>query len=432
MGDGLNLGAQSVGARGVLVLCLLLLANILNFVDRLLPSVLVESIRHDLHLKDTEIGLIGGLAFAVIYSFSGVGIARIADRSSPRLVIALSLGLWSIATAVSGLAQNFVQLFLARATVAAGEAGSTPAAHALIAGTYPRDRRSFVMAVFSLGVPIGAMLGLTMGGWINDAFNWHVAFFVVGLPGLLLALSIRLFVPDPPRQALAARSEDKFWSTIRSLFALRCFRHMVTACSLFGIGSYSLNIFTAAFLIRTHHLTATKAGAAFGFAFGMGGFLGTVVGGALADWLGRRDVRWRLGVPAVGVLISVPAAFVTFTSSSLTVSVACLMLTYLFGLAYYAPTFACLQSLVPDRVRATAAGILLFFLTLIGASVGPWLVGFTSDMLAPQYGVFSLRYAMLLVPVTMLWSALHFYLAARALPADLVVCKATEEKYALI
>ena len=132
-------------------------------------------------------------------------------------------------------------------------------------------------------------------------------------------------------------------------------------------------------------------------------------------------MRWRLGVPALGVLISVPAAFVTFTSPSLTIAVICLMLTYLFGLAYYAPTFACLQSLVPDQVRATAAGILLFFLTLIGASVGPWVVGFTSDMLAPQYGALSLRYAMLLVPVTMLWSALHFYLAARAFPADLAL-----------
>ena len=421
------MGAQSLGARGVLVLCLLLFANILNFVDRLLPSVLVESIRHDLHLKDTEIGLIGGLAFAVIYSFAGVGIARIADRSSPRWVIAISLGLWSFATAVSGLAQNFTQLFLARASVAAGEAGSTPAAHALIAGTYPRDRRSSVMAIFSLGVPIGAMLGLTMGGWINDALNWRAAFFVVGLPGLALAVLIRLFVPDPPHQVSAGRSVDKFWSTLRSLFALRCFRHMVAACSLFGVGSYSLNIFTAAFLIRTHHLTATRAGAAFGFAFGVGGFLGTVVGGTLADWLGQRDVRWRLGVPALGVLISVPAAFVAFTSPSLTVAVICLMLTYLFGLAYYAPTFACLQSLVPDRARATAAGILLFFLTLIGASVGPWLVGFMSDMLAPQYGVLSLRYAMILVPATMLWSALHFFLAARALPADLTL---TSERHA--
>jgi MFS family permease len=182
-----------------------------------------------------------------------------------------------------------------------------------------------------------------------------------------------------------------------------------------------LNIFAVAFLIRTHHLTAARAGAAFGFAFGVGGFLGTVLGGALSDWLGRRDVRWRQGVPALGVLLSAPTMFVAFTTASLTVSVTCLMLTYVFGLAYYAPTFACLQSLVPDRVRATAAGILLFFLTLIGASLGPWLVGFFSDLLAPTYGTLSLRHAMSFLPVTMVWSALHFFLAAKALPKDLAL-----------
>jgi MFS family permease len=153
--------------------------------------------------------------------------------------------------------------------------------------------------------------------------------------------------------------------------------------------------------MRTHHLTAARAGASFGFAFGVGGFLGTVLGGALSDWLGRRDVRWRQGVPAVGVLLSALASFVAFTTSSLTLSVVCLMLTYVFGLAYYAPTFACLQSLVPDRVRATAAGILLFFLTLVGASLGPWLVGFVSDLLAPTYGALSLRHAMSFLPITM-------------------------------
>ena len=411
--------ARLPGIRGSFVLGLLLLVNILNFVDRLLPSVLVEAIRRDLHLKDTQIGLIGGLAFAIIYSFASVGIARIADRWSPRLVIAMSLAVWSFATAVSGVAQNFTQLFLARASVAAGEAGSTPAAHAFIARAYPNERRSLMMAIFSLGVPVGAMLGLTMGGWINDAFNWRAAFFVVGLPGLIVAALIRFVVPEPPRQSLTVDEPERFWTTFRALFAKRTFRQMVYACSLFGVGSYALNIFAAAFLIRTHHLTAARAGASFGFAFGVGGFLGTFLGGALSDWLGRRDVRWRQGVPAVGVLLSAPASFVAFTTSSLTLSVFCLMLTYVFGLAYYAPTFACLQSLVLDRVRATAAGILLFFLTLIGASLGPWLVGFVSDLLAPTYGALSLRHAMSFLPITMVWSALHFYLAARALPKDL-------------
>ena len=201
--------AQSIGIRGTLVLCLLLLVNVLNFVDRLLPSVLVEAIRRDLHISDTQIGLIGGLAFAIIYSFASVGLARIADRWSPRSVVALSLGVWSFATAISGVTQSFAQLFLARASVAAGEAGSTPAAHAIIARVYPPDRRALVMAIFSLGVPIGAMIGLSMGGWvINDALNWRAAFFVVGLPGLVVALLVRWVVPDPPHRSPPGARND--------------------------------------------------------------------------------------------------------------------------------------------------------------------------------------------------------------------------------
>jgi MFS family permease len=194
---------------------------------------------------------------------------------------------------------------------------------------------------------------------------------------------------------------------------------MAAASSLFAIGSYALNVFAAAFLIRIHHVTSAQAGLLFGLAFGLGGFVGTFSGGALGDWLGRRDPRWRQGVPALGLALSAPAALVAFLTPSLALSVACLTLVYFLGLLYLAPTFAAAQSLVPDEIRATVSGVLLFCLTLVGATLGPLLVGFFSDVLAPRYGVMSLRYALSLMPVTMIWSALHFALAARALPADL-------------
>lgn len=410
---------EAIGARGLFVLGLLLFVNILNFIDRLLPSILVEAIRADLHLSDSQIGLMGGVAFAVIYSFATIGLARIADRRSPRMVISLSLAFWSLATAVSGLAQGFLQLFAARAAVAAGEAGSTPAAHALIARVFPSRRRSSVMAIFSLGVPIGAMLGLGLGGWISDALNWRAAFFVVGLPGLAVASVLRFVIPDPPHQSPDDARLTRFSSTLRLLFGMRSFRHMAIASSLFAIGSYALNIFAAAFLIRTHHMTATQAGLAFGLAFGLGGLVGTFAGGMLSDWLGKRDPRWRQGVPAVGLALSAPFSLIAFLTPSRTLAVVCLALTYLSGLLYFAPTFAAAQSLVPDRVRATASGVLLFCLTLIGASIGPSMIGLASDLLAPRHGVLSLRYAMSLLPLTMIWSAVHFLLAARALPADL-------------
>jgi predicted MFS family arabinose efflux permease len=405
--------------RGGLILGLLVFVNILNFLDRLLPSILVEAIRKDLKLSDTQIGLMGGVAFALVYSFGSIWLARVADRRSPRTVISISLAVWSVATAFSGMAQNFVHLLLARSSVAAGEAGSTPAGHSLIARIFPDSSRSMAMAIFSLGVPIGATLGLSLGGWINDALNWRAAFFVAGVPGLVIAALIRFVIPDPPRASPGAPGVVGFFDALRLLFAKRSFRHMAIASSLFAIGSYAMNVFAGAFLIRIHHVTAAQAGLLFGLAFGLGGLIGTFSGGALGDWLGRRDPRWRQGVPAIGLALSAPTALAAFLAPNLAVSVACLTGVYLFGLMYLAPTFAAAQSLVPDEIRATVSGVLLFCLTLVGATVGPLLVGFLSDVLAPRYGALALRYALSLMPVTMLWSALHFALAARALPADL-------------
>ena len=405
--------------KGCLILGLLLFVNILNFLDRLLPSILVEAIKRDLRLTDTQIGLMGGVAFALVYSFGSIWLARVADRHSPRTVMSISLAFWSIATAFSGLAQSFVHLLLARSSVAAGEAGSTPSGHSLIARIFPDSSRSLAMAIFSLGVPIGATLGLSLGGWINDALNWRAAFFVAGVPGLIVAALIRFVIPDPPHSSQGQASVGGFLDTLRLLFAKRSFRHMAIASSLFAVGSYAMNVFAAAFLIRIHHVTSRQAGLLFGLAFGLGGLVGTFSGGALGDWLGLRDPRWRQAVPAIGLALSAPTALVAFLAPNLAVSVACLTGVYLFGLMYLAPTFAAAQSLVPDEIRATVSGVLLFCLTLLGATVGPLLVGFLSDVFAPRYGALSLRYALCLMPLTMIWSALHFGLAARALPADL-------------
>jgi MFS transporter, Spinster family, sphingosine-1-phosphate transporter len=405
--------------RGCLILGLLVTVNILNFLDRLLPSILVEAIKRDLRLSDTQIGLMGGVAFALVYSFGSIWLARVADRHSPRTVMSMSLAFWSIATAISGLAQGFAHLLLARSSVAAGEAGSTPAGHSLIARIFPDSSRSLAMAMFSLGVPIGATLGLSLGGWINDALNWRAAFFVAGVPGLIVAALIRFVIPDPSHSSTGQPRVAGFFDTLRLLFAKRSFRHMAAASSLFAVGSYAMNVFAAAFLIRIHHVTSRQAGLLFGLAFGLGGLVGTFSGGALGDWLGRRDPRWRQAVPAIGLALSAPTALVAFLAPSLAVSVACLIGVYLFGLMYLAPTFAAAQSLVPDEIRATVSGVLLFCLTLLGATVGPLLVGFLSDVLAPRYGAVALRYALSVMPVTMVWSALHFALAARALPGDL-------------
>lgn len=412
-------GLDPYRGKGIYVIALLALINVVNFIDRQLPFILIGSIKEDLQLTDTQIGLMAGLSFAIVYSFAGLPLARLADRGSPRKVLALALGVWSLATAVTGFAQNFLHMVLSRVTVAAAEAGSTPTGHALISRSYRPDKRAIALAIFSCGVPIGSTLGLGLGGYINDMFNWRVAFFIVGLPGILLALLAWFTLPEVRK---AGGSEgiapEAYAPGLRYLFALPSFRNMAAASSLYAIGSYAMNVFGAAFLMRVHDLTATQAGLGFGLAFGVGGAIGTFMGGYLGDRLGQRDPRWRQWIPAIGQVLSIPTALGAWLCADPLLSIVLLTFTYMFGLLYFACSFATGQMLVPERMRATASAVLLFCLTLVGSSIGPIVVGAVSDALEPTYGALSLRYAMSLMVVTIAWSAWHYHRAAIALPGD--------------
>ena len=413
-GGGLN----PYRGRGVYVIVLLVLINIVNFVDRQLPFILIGSIKADLQVSDTQIGLMAGLSFAIVYSVAGLPLARLADRGSPRKVLALALGVWSIATALTGFAQNFLQMVLSRVTVAAAEAGSTPTGHALISRSFMADKRAIALALFSCGVPIGSTLGLGLGGYINDMFNWRVAFFIVGLPGLLLALLAWFTLPEARRAGNEGAAPEAYGPGLRYLFALPSFRNMAAACSLYAIGSYAMNVFGSAFLMRVHGLTATQAGLGFGLAFGVGGAIGTFMGGYLGDRLGQRDPRWRQWIPAIGQFLSIPTALGAWLCADPLLSIILLTFTYMFGLLYFACSFATGQMLVPERMRATASAVLLFCLTLVGSSIGPIVVGRVSDLLEPTYGDLSLRYAMSLMAITIAWSGWHYHRAAIALPGD--------------
>ncbi len=413
-----NPGGWGLTGRGAVVLTILLLINALNFVDRLLPFILISSIKADLNLSDSEIALMAGLSFALVYSIAALPLAHLADRTSPRRVLTVALATWSMMTALSGFATSFLHLVVGRMGVAASEAGCNPAAHALISRTFSPDRRAMALAIFSLGVPIGSMIGLVLGGWINDVANWRTAFLVVGLPGLILAIISWFILPELGRAAPQSEGTG-FRKSIRYLFGLRSFRHMAAGSSLYACGSYAINVFAAAFLIRVHGLSTAQAGLGFGLAFGIGGLAGTFLGGWLADRLGKKDVRWRQWIPAIGQLLAFPVTIGAWLVPDATVSIILLTFSYVFGLLYFAPSFATAQSLATGGMRAMASAVLGFCLTLVGASVGPIVVGWASDAWAGQLGVESLRYAMCLMGFTILWSAWHFHLAARALPADL-------------
>lgn len=421
-----------LSGRAALVLGVLLLINIVNFIDRQLPFILMESIKKELHLSDYQIGILAGAAFAVVFSCSALILAWVADRWSPRPVIVVTLSIWSAFTALSGLATNFASLLLTRTMVSATEAGSTPAAHSLMSSLFTVERRAFALAIFSLGVPIGSMIGLALGGWINDVASWRTAFFVVGVPGLVLALVAWIVLPQTRKRpsvkhADAVPHAEGVWALLR----LTSFRHMAAACALYACGSYAINVFAAAFLIRVHGFSTAQAGLAFGLAFGVGGLIGTFFGGVISDVLGRRDPRWRLLVPAIGQLLSLPTALGAWLAPSATLSVILLALSYVFGLLYYAPTFAAAQQLSSGRTHATATALLSFCLNLVGSSIGPMVVGWTSDRLAPRYGVLSLRYALCLMGITILWSAWHFWRGSRALGKDLRIT-ASRQHYDVI
>ena len=411
---------QPFSRRGLTIIGVLLLVNIVNFIDRGLPGILVSSIRTELHLSDVQIGLLIGVAFAVMYSFAALVLAQASDRLGPRLVLVVSLSIWSLMTALSGFAQNFTHLVLARAGVSAGESGSTPAAHALIARVFVPERHALVIAIFSLGVPIGGMIGVAAGGVINDLLNWRAAFFVVGLPGLAIAILAQFVLPKvPPVPKAAGTGRSRFFSDVRYVFTLPTYRHIAAASALFATGAYGMGAFIPSLFIRTYHLSSSKVGVTLGLTLGVGGFIGTYAGGALVDWLGREKAYWRQLVPAIGQSFAMPVALTAVLSPDYYVSIAALTLFQVTTVVYYAPTFAVVQSLVPDRMRATAAAVLLFCLTIFGSSLGPLVVGWISDWLKPQYGDLSLRYALCCLSVPMVWSAVHFAFSSRCITADL-------------
>ncbi|MBW8814221.1 MAG: MFS transporter [Caulobacterales bacterium] len=412
---------RSDGSPGTAWLIGLLFAvNALNLLDRQLPGILAQSIKADLHLSDTQLGLMGGVAFAVVYAGLGLPLARLADRWSAKWVLAGALAAWSVLTAAGAFAQSFLQLAVARVGVAAGEAGCTPAAHAMISARVAPHRRASAIAVYSLGVPAGAMCGLVLGGWLNDLHDWRFAMLAMGAPGLAVALLFALTVPrDGVAAPPAAATTGGLLDAARTLLSLRSYRHMFFAVTIFGVGVYANFQFYPAFLIRVHGLSAGQAGLVLGLMTGLIGGLGTFAGGWVGDRVARVSAGRMLVLPAAGFLLAAPCLLAGLLAPDLRVAVAFLCLPQAAHVMYQAPVYGTAQRLAPPGLKAMATAVLLFGLSLVGASVGPFVAGLASDLLQPRFGAGALRYALCLTAFTDVWAAAHLLLAARALPADL-------------
>lgn len=400
-----------------------MLAYTANFIDRQILSILLESIKHDLGVSDQMLGLLAGFAFALFYAVMGIPIALWADRGNRRDLISVALALWSLMTAMCGMAQNFWQLAAARVGVGIGEAGCTPPAFSLLSDYYAPGERATAFAIYSLGIPIGLMFGLFVGGWINEAFGWRMAFFVVGLPGVLLAVVVKLTVAEPQRGHIEKVStqarKPNLGETVRFLFKQPVFLHCAAAGSLSGFIAYSAMGWYPSFLIRTHGMGTAEIGLSLGLVMGGAGVIGLLLGGYLSDKLGARDTRWYLWSVAVGSLIAVPFSALSFLVANSYTAMFLFSVPLMIANAWFGPTIAQIQGIVELRMRAVAVAVLLFITNLVGLGLGPWLIGAVSDVLRPHYGDDSLRWSLFMVGFFGLWAAWHYFRAGQLLEANL-------------
>lgn len=407
-----------------LVLGILTTVYVSNFVDRQVINVLASYIIEDLAISDGQFGMLSGLAFACIYTTLGIPIARWADISNRRNVIAISVTIWSIMTAACGAAQNFSQLFLARFGVGIGEAGGSPPAHSIVSDIFPAHQRATALSVYSLGVYGGILVGTVGGAYLVQFFDWRIAFVVVGLPGIFLALLVRFVIKEPPRGMAEARKDvapPGFLRVVGFLWERKSFRHLSFACALHAFVTYGMGNFMPLFLGRVHGMPILDVGLYYGLIAGIGGLAGTFFGGWMSDRMANNtgDKTWYVWIPFISTLLAIPFALITFLLMPTGITAAFSYLLPVFAGGWYlAPCIASTHFLVGIRMRAMASAVLLFVLNLIGLGLGPMLTGFVSDYLTPSYGDNALRYAMSITVMVNLWCALHYYWATRTIRAD--------------
>ena len=405
------------------VLALLTVVYSFNFIDRQLLVILQESIKAEMELSDAQLGALTGFSFAIFYVSFGIPIARLADVGTRRTIVATALAVWSGMTAVSGLAQNYVQLLLARIGVAVGEAGGSPPAHSMISDIFSGERRATALAVYSMGINIGVLFGFLLGGWINEFYGWRTAFIVVGLPGVALAIVLRLLVAEPLRGMAEGRTVESTTPPLKDTLALLwsrpSFRHLSIACGLHAFITYGAGNFLPSLFLRLHDIETGELGTWLAPASVSGG-AGTFLGGFLSDRLGERDKRWYQWVPAITTILTIPFTMFIYTTDRTYLALTLNFIPAVFFAAYLAPNIAITHSLVGLQMRALSSAILFFVLNLVGLGGGPLFIGWVSDLLEPSLGQESIRYAMLyVIPVVSLWSTAHYLIAARHVRADL-------------
>jgi predicted MFS family arabinose efflux permease len=406
-----------------------------NSVDRLALGLLLQNIKVDLHLSDTQLGFLTGIAFALFYSVMGIPIARWADRGNRVKIITITTAIWSAAVCLCALASNFVQLLLIRVGVAVGEAGCIPPAHSLIADHFTRAERPRAVAHYMLGGPLSAVIGFFVAGWLNELYGWRMTFAILGAPGLVIAALAWLTLRDPrassaqpAAETASAAAQPSMREVFVTLWANKTFRHLLLCFSVKSFFTYGIAKWQPAFFIRTHGLETGELGTWLSVIYGLGGLIGTYCGG---EWASRRaasNERLQLGVMALlYCAFAVIFAFVYLTPNHY-VAFGLLAIAIVGMTMASAPLFATLQTLVPDHMRAVSIAIIYLFANLIGMGLGPLVAGILSDAFRPWAGEESLRYALLALSPAYLWGAWHLWRASKTVTRDLAARQLPHEE----
>lgn len=410
------------------VLATLTTSMMLNIADRLILSILLEDIKHDFALSDTQIGLITGLAFTALYITFSIPIAWLADRTNRAAIIAASIAVWSLMTALCGAATGFWTLFLARMGVGIGESGSGPAASSLLTAYFKERELGRAMGFYFLGSTIGTAAGLMVGGYLASLLGWRMAFLMLGVPGVVFALFVFLTIREPkgsdkripPPPAGSFSSGFKVWlAAIRALMANRLYVMATMAFACMIVTGYGFATWLAAIMLRKFSVSTADVGFYLGLAFVLGGIPGPILGGFCTDFLIRRDPRWRAWLPALATLACLPLFLACLLSTSFWPFLGLFSAGYLVFLIAQAPTVSLIQLSVRQEERAMASAVAGLFNNLIGQALGGFLIGFASTRLAPAMGTQALGTAVITISAAFALPAVVFYvMASRSIAAS--------------
>ena len=403
------------------VMAVLFAVYVMSYIDRQLASVLLEDMKHDLGASDAQMGLLTGVAFAIVYATLGIPIARWADRGVRRSIIAGGLAVWSVATALTGAGRSYFEVLLARFGVGAGESAAGPPGHALLSDYFPLEQRGRALAIYSAGGSLGMMLGMWLGGLLGDLYGWRAAFVIVGLPGLALAVLVRATVREPVRGRFDNTPPPRHESlrvVATTLWQTRSFRWMTLAATLHVFAGFGAATWSPAFLMRIHDMTVSEAGFWLGPVVGTGGFIGGLFWGWAVDAAGKRDLRWYMWLPTIATMVAMPFSY-TFLLWPDQNAIYFQIVAAFFGNCYAGATFAMVQSLARPHMRAMAAAGVLFVMNLGGLGLGPTIIGFMNDWLTPRFGIEAIRVSLLIIGVPHVLAAVFGVLSARTLREDI-------------